>query len=194
MILFLSPRRGAGGLLIVVLLLAGCGTKVAETVQQTASQVQKSVTDTVDSAQTGVKEQLQMAGSSEVTLDATTPPVKTPSCYATFTPATSGRPSVLSLQSYRAADKEAFPSFYVQASFTQASLSEVVGQTVPAVMFVKTAADAPTWHTTTEQPVQLKVVSVENQQVTAEVVGGTLARTDGQETMNAGGKFVGVLP
>lgn len=187
-----SPFRGAGGLLLCALLV-GCGTKVAETVQQTAAQVQQSVTNTVDSAQTEVKEQLQLVGSSELTIEAAAP-VKTPSCYATFTPATNERPSILSLQSYRAADKEAFPSFYLQASVTQATLSELVGQTVPAVMYVKTAADAPTWHTATEQPVQLKVVAVEDKLVTAEVVGGTLARTDGQETKTASGKFVGVLP
>lgn len=179
--------------LLALALATGCGTKVAETVQQTASQVQKTVTNTVDTAQTEVKEQLQMVGSSELTIDPAAP-VKTPSCYATFTPATGGRESVLALQSYRAADKEAFPSFYLQASVAQASVHDLAGQTVPAVMYVKTAADAPTWHTPTSQTVQLKIVSVENQQVTAEVVGGTLVGTDGKETMTAAGKFVGVLP
>lgn len=190
-----APHARSCGLLLLAVVI-GCGTKVAETVQQTASDVTKSVTETVsekvDSAKTGVQEQLQMVGSSELTLDPAAP-VKTPSCYATFTPATDGRPSVLSLRSYRAADKEVFPSFYLQAIASQDTVGELAGQTLPAVMFVKTAEDAATWYTAGDQLVQLKIVSVAEGEVTAEVVGGSLLRTDGAGTMNAAGKFTAVL-
>lgn len=175
-------------------LAVGCGCnseEMLESVQKTATQVQESVTSTVDDAQTRAKEQLEMVGSSELTLDV---PLKTPSCYAVFTPATNGRSSVLALQSYRAAEKESFPSFYLQASVSAATLSELVGQTVPAQMFVKPSADAATWHTTAAQPVQLKILSLENQQLKAEVAGGTLARSDSDETRSASGAFVAVLP
>jgi hypothetical protein len=180
-------------LTVLLALVAGCGggQDVVESVKQTASQVQQTVTSTVDTAQTKTKEQLNLVGSSELTLDV---PLKTPSCYATFTPATAGRSSVLTLQSYRTADKESFPSFYVHAAVSAASLTELPGQTVPAQMFVKPAADAASWYTTPEQPVQLKIVSIENQQVVAEVASGALQRTDGQASMNAAGKFVAVLP
>jgi hypothetical protein len=179
----------------LVIAAAGCSDKVVEQVQQTATQVKESVTNSVDSAQTGMKEQLKMVGSSEMTMDGTPAgAVKTPSCYAVFTPATGERGSVLLLQSYRAAEKEAFPSFYVHAAVTGSSLAELVGQTVPAQMFVKPTAEGPTWYTTPAASVQLKITAFENQQVTAEIVGGTLARTDGSTTTNATGKFIAVLP
>lgn len=193
---FFTYRRALG---LALLVCVGCGTKVAETLQETADQAQKaakqvsdSVTKTADTAQTKVKEQLQMVGSGELKLDPAAP-VKTPSCYALFTPATGGRPSFLALKSYRAAGKETFPSFYVQASATQTSLSELVGQTLPATMFVKPGETAATWYTPAAQTVELKIVAVEGQQVTAEVVSGALVSTEGGQTKEASGKFVGVL-
>jgi hypothetical protein len=100
---------------------------------------------------------------------------------------------VLALRSYRASEKEVFPSFYVHAPVSAVTLSELVGQTLPAQMFVKPSADGPTWHTAGSDMVQLKILSIENEQITAEVAGGTLARTDGESTMNASGKFVAVV-
>jgi hypothetical protein len=190
----------SGFLLACAPLLIGCsgcdGSKVAEQVKQTANQVQQTVTDTVDKTQNQVKEQLNLVGSSEVTLDpaASSTPVKAPACYVTFTPPTGGRGGVLALRSYREAEKETFPSFFVQATTSAATLSELTGQTVPAQMFVKASAEGATWHTTPSQPVQLKIVALENKQLTAEVLGGSLSSAAGQPASSATGKFVGVLP
>ncbi|HTN74395.1 MAG TPA: hypothetical protein VL096_04080 [Pirellulaceae bacterium] len=196
-----TKTAGAAVVCVAVLWIVGCGSELAETVQQTANQVQQSVTKSVESAQTTVQEKLEMAGSSEVTLDASTPgaptavaPVKTAGCYALFTPATGGRPSVLALQSYKDASSEAFPSLCIQAQVTGDSLSALAGQTVPATMFVKTAAAGPTWYTPTGETVQLKIVSVAGQQVTAEVMSGTLSRSDGGATQPALGKFTAIVP
>ena len=183
-------QAALAGLLLAVLLLCGCGD-VADTVQKTADQVQQSVSKSVESTKTQVQEKLEMAGSSELTVES---PVKTAACYAIFTPATAGRPSVLALQSYRNAASESFPSMFVQANVSVASLPELVGQTVPAIMFVKPTADGPTWHTPGESTVQLKIAAVEGQQVTAEIVGGMLSKSDGSATQNAVGKFTAVVP
>ncbi len=178
------------GLLVLSMALCGCGD-VADSVQKTANQVQQSVTKTVESAKTQVQEKMEMAGSSELTVEG---PVKTAACYAIFTPAVAGRPSVLSLRSYRQAESEAFPAMFVQANVSAATLPELVGQTVSATMFVKPTAEGPTWSTAGETTVQVKIVAVEGSNVTAEVTGGTLTRSDGGATQNAVGKFTAVVP
>jgi hypothetical protein len=183
--------------MVLLPLFTGCSgcdsSQVVQQAKETANQVTQTVTETVDKTQNQAKEQLGMVGSSEVALDpAVGAPVKAPACYAAFTPPTGGREGVLTLRSYREAEKETFPSFYLQATTPAATLAELAGQTLPAQMFVKPSVDGATWHTTPAAPVQLKIVSIDKQ-VTAEVIGGSLASTDGKPT-KASGKFVGVLP
>jgi len=183
-----SSWRWIGVLFVPLAVLLGCDQtkQAAQSVQQAATQVQQ----TIDKAQAQAKEQLKLAGEGEVSLAT---PVKTSACYVLFTPPVDGAPGVLALQSYRQADEESIPAIYLQTSTDVKSLSELSGETLAAQMFVKPDAER-TWFTAPDEPVQLRIVSASDSEVTAEVVGGTLRSTSDGATHSAAGRFTAVVP
>jgi hypothetical protein len=182
-------RIYARPLLAIAALLAGCDAaqNAAQNAQQAANQAQKAVVESTEATKAAIQEQ---AGGSELTLNG---PVKTAACYVNFTPAVAGRASLLTLQSYRSAESEVFPSLYVQAQVPTASLTELVGQTVTAQMFVKPTATGPTWATDPAHGVQLKIVAIDGAEVTAELACGELLPSDGGVPFSPTGKFTAVV-
>jgi hypothetical protein len=135
------------------------------------------------------KEQLALAGSCEITLDS---PVATSGCYFTFLPQGSGRPSVLQIRSYRDPAQESFPSVLLQLQVQAGGLTELVGQTRPAQLFVQKAHDTPVWFCPTGGSVDLKIVSLDDKLLHVEIVGGSLRNSETGTDQTVTGKLSGV--
>ncbi len=188
---------------LAVVWIAGCDTDVADLassvkdaatdgvdkVQQSVSETAKEVRETVQDATDTVNEGVGLAGSIDMKLDA---PIQVGACYVKFVQPVSGRPGVLQLQSYREADDESFPSVFVQTQVSATTASELVGQTLAAQVFVQATKDGPTWHTETA-PVQIKIASIEEKTVSAEIVSGSLTNTGTGASQPIQGTFSGVL-
>lgn len=188
---------------LAVFWLAGCDTDVGELassvknaategvekVTQSVSETAKEVKETVQDATDTVSEGVGLAGSIDIKLDS---PVQAGACYVKFIQPTSGRPGVLQMQSYRDAGDESFPSVFMQAQVPTAAVPELVGQTFPAQVFVQTTEDGPTWHTGTDS-IQIKIASIEDKMVSAELVSGALTNADTGASQPIQGTFNGVL-
>lgn len=170
--------------LVAAVALAGCGdtniSEITSTIKDTASQGASQVTEKVKEATatasksvTTVTETLELAGSMELSVNA---PMKTGGCYVHLIESPSGRPTILQMQSYKSKDQESFPSVFIRAEVPTGSASTLAGQTVAADMFVLAAADGPLWFSR-KAPVQLKIASVQEKVVSAEIVGGELFNT-----------------
>lgn len=172
--------------------LAGCSKeKLSEMVDEAKQQVSENVDKASQAVQEKTKaagnaasaagnsaqQQLGLAGSMEFMLEA---PVKTKGCYAAFIAGRGGRPSVLQLRSYAAADQEAFPSALIQAPVEAATLGELVGKTVAAQMFVQAESSGAVWHTVGVEPVQLTIKAVAEKQLTAELTGAAVNTASGK--------------
>jgi hypothetical protein len=164
-------------------------TEGVDTVKESVSEAAKEVKETVQDATDTVSEEAGLAGSMDIKLDSS---IQVDACYAKFVEPASGRPGVFQLQSYRDAADESFPSVFVQAQVSAATTTELIGQTLAAQVFVQTAEDGATWHTETD-PVQIKIASIEDKMVSAEVVSGALTSTETGASQPIQGTFSGVL-
>lgn len=180
-----------------LVMVGGCNkgnvTDLVDKVKQTASEstekVKETVTEQVGNAAGEMQEQLQLAGSIELQLDQ---PLKTQACYVQFVQQGSGRPNVLQLQSYRSAEDESFPSVLLHAQVSAASAQELVGQIASARLFVQPDRSGPTWYSVVGSPVEVEIVSIDEQTLTAKLVGGSLQNTVDAET-SVTGTFQGVF-
>ncbi len=188
-----SARFRIGILALLVPLVAACSKEklgeFADKAKQAVSEGADKVKEKAGVVSDTAKEQLALAGSCQVALDT---PITTTACYFTFLPQGSGRPSVLQLRSYRDASQESFPSIMLQSQVKAGGLSELVGQTVSAQLFVQKAQDAPVWFCPTGAHVDLKVVSVDDKQLNAEIVGGSVRNSQTGGDQSVTGKFSGV--
>jgi hypothetical protein len=100
---------------------------------------------------------------------------------------------VLQLRSYRSVDQESFPSVLLHAQVSAASAQELVGQVVSARLFVQREQNGPIWYSVDGSPVEVKIASVAEQMLTAELVAGTLHNTTSGQT-GVTGTFQGVMP
>lgn len=190
--------------LVVAASAVGCGKSVSDlassvkdaasqgvqSVKDTAQQVSQEVADKARSVTDKTAQTLEMAGSMRLTIDQ---PLQVSACYVSFSHLKAAGAGVLQLQSYRAAGQESFPSVFVRASCSSATLAELAGQTLAAQMFVQPQQNGPLW-SATAQPIQLKVTSVAEKQLKAEIVGGSLVHSDTGAGQAVTGTFEGVLP
>jgi hypothetical protein len=181
-----------------LLVAAGCGgDKVSELVEKAKSEasmgaekVKQAVNEKVNAATTEAQEQLNLAGKMELKLGE---PLTTQACYAQFIVQSAPRPNVLQLRSYRQIEQESFPSVFLQAQVSAASAGELVGQTVSAEMYVMREANGAIWRTPAGKSVQVKIGSIDNQLLTAEIVGGALESTDAAGETPVTGSLAAVL-
>lgn len=170
----------------LVTLFAGCGQDlgdIASSVRDTASQGVDRARQMADGAaetarDTGSRlaETAGMAGHFDLEVGE---PLKTSACYVQLITLGPDRPSVLQLQSYRDAERESFPSVFFRAKVAEADYSGLVGQTIDGQLFVKFQSDTPTF-STQDGPVQVRIDTIEEQQLTGQIVAGSLtAATDG---------------
>jgi predicted small secreted protein len=183
---------------------AGCGKSVSDiassvkdaasqgvqSVKGTAQQVSQDVANKVQGVTDQAAQTLEMAGSMQLTIDQ---PLQVSACYASFSRLKAAGAGVLQLQSYRDAGQETFPSVFVRAPCSSATLAELTGQTLAAQMFVQPQQNGPVW-SATAQPVQLKITAVQEKEVKAEIVGGSLAHSGTGATQAVTGTFQGMLP
>ena len=69
----------------------------------------------------------------------------------------------------------------------------VVFLAMVARLFVQPQQNGPLWYSAVGSPVEVKIVSIEEQTLTAELVGGTLENTTTGQT-GVTGTFQGILP
>jgi hypothetical protein len=157
--------------------LSDLASSVKEAATEGVDQAKQAATEAAEEVKQDITESVSetpvVVGNADITLDT---PIPFSACFAKFVHSKSGRPSVLQLQTYPDAERESFPSVFVRAQVSAASLAELAGQTVAAQMFVQPQQDEATWATTSDL-VQLKVTSVDETMLSAEIVDGSLFNT-----------------
>lgn len=164
--------------------------KAKQTVSEQTGKVTQAVKEQAGTATDKAKEQLALAGNCEVQLDV---PVVTTACYAKFVPIGGGRPNVAQFRSYRDPSQESFPSVMLQAQVQAGGWSELIGQSIRAEMFVQNATGSAIWSCPSGTQVEIKVVAVNEQMVTAEVVSGNLREAASGVDRAVTAKFNAVL-
>ena len=171
-------------------LLVGCDNlgdlQIRKAADERAAQVGKQVSDVVEKVQKVVKP----TGSLELSLDG---PVKTGACYATLILSHSTRPAVLQLTSYENESGETFPSVMIRAEVVAAAPADLRGQSVVAQLFAQTTKDGPIRHTERGGGVELKIVEVNSDTITGEIVMGSVANTETGQSIDITGKFTAML-
>jgi hypothetical protein len=170
--------------------LTGALDKAKNAVSENATKAKDAVQAKMESTTEKVQEQLSLAGSIELTAGDV---VKTDACYVSLIPQGAGRPTVLQLQSYRDAERESFPSVFLQAHVQANSITELVGEPLAARLFVQREAEGPMLFTDIDAPVELKITAIENQVVSAQLTGSKLRDTTTGAEIPVTGSINGVL-
>jgi hypothetical protein len=174
-----------------ILLLAGCNNdKFSNSVQKGLDQVKDKVGQTTDSIKETVKEQANLAGSMELTLDQ---PLKTGRCYLALVRLSDGRPTVLQITSYQEPTDESFPSAMLRGETSAPAPAALAGQKVAVQMFLQARADGPVWHTLRDQPVELTLTSADANTFAAEITAGKLVNSDTDQAIDIRGKLSGPI-
>jgi hypothetical protein len=100
---------------------------------------------------------------------------------------------VLQLQSYSDADRETFPSVFLQAHVQANSIAELIGEPLAARLFVQREAQGPVLFSDVSTPIELKITAVQDQLVSAELTGAALRNTTTGAETPVTGKLTGVL-
>ncbi len=175
---------------LVAATLIGCNNaklqELADKAKDAASKGAETVKKQVSSTTADVQETLQLAGDIKLTLDT---PVETKACYARFIAQGSQRPTVFELRSYNSPDQESAPSVFFHAQVRAASPAELSGQIVSGRLFVQATIDGPTWYSDTGSPAEVKITSVDDKTLTAEIVNATVRNTRSDAAIDATGTF-----
>lgn len=158
--------------------------------------VKKTASDTVDRAKeqasqvnTQAQQQLNLVGSCELALDT---PLTIKAAYVTLIPAGAGRPAVLQFKSYVKPQDETPPSFLLQSPVNVGTLAELAGQTVQGQIWIQADGAGNLWSGKAE-PIELKIVSLDDKQLQAEFAGGTLRNVLSGAEAAAAGKLTAVI-
>ncbi|MDA1048885.1 MAG: hypothetical protein O3C40_00180 [Planctomycetota bacterium] len=181
-------------ILIFAVIAAGCSkedlTGAFDKAKNAVADTSQAVQDKMETTTDQVQEKLNLAGSIELTAGE---PIKTDACYVRFMPQGAGRPAVLQLQSYRDADRESFPSVFLQAQVQANSLAELVGEPLSARMFVQREAQGPVLFSEISTPIEFKITSIEEQLVSAELTSAKLRETTTGAKIQVTGKLTAVF-
>jgi hypothetical protein len=175
-----GSRTAFAGIISCCLFVALCAcskAKLSELVDKTKEKVSSGagqLKEGFNAAADTTKEQLNLAGTAQVKLDTQ---VEWKGCYATFTALGEKRPAVLQIRSYSSPKQESFPSMLLRASVKAAGTSELVGQVVPAQLYMQTAADSPIYFNGPGSHVDVKIIALDDKSLTAEIVSGSLRNT-----------------
>lgn len=162
---------------------------IKDNVNRMAEDLENHVVEPIESIQEEVKQATGQAGKANITL---TGAVATNSCYAPIKPSLGAdMPGILEFKTYRSADNEKFPSFYLIAEFS-GSADSLAGSTLDATMFVQAETGSHPWASQPDQPVQVKIVSIDAKCIVAELVGGQVINTITKERVQPVGKFEAV--
>ncbi len=170
--------------------LTGALDKAKNAVSENATKAKDAVQAKMGATTEQVQQQLNLAGNIELTAGDI---VKTDACYVSLLPQGAGRPTVLQLRSYRDAERESFPSVFLQAHVTANSMAELVGEPLAARLFVQRVAQGPILFSDISTPIELKIISVEDRLISAELSGTKLRDTSTGAEMPVTGKLTGVF-
>ena len=180
--------------LIVLIAMGGCDSsklqsladKAKNAASKGAESIKKQVTDQVDSASAEVQETLQMAGKMTLTLNS---PIETKACYARFIQQGSQRPTVFELRSYSSPEREEFPSVFFHSQIRAKTAADLSGQVVSGRLFIQLVANGPTWYSVAGSPVELKITSIEDKSLKAEIVSASMQNTQTGASIEVTGSF-----
>ena len=144
------------------------------------------MTEQVDTASAEVQEALQIAGKITLTLDS---PFETKACYARFVQQGSQRPTVFELRSYSSPEREEFHSVFFHSQIRAKTAADLSGQVVSGRLFIQLVANGPTWYSVAGSPVELRITSIEDKSLTAEIVSGSLQNTQTGASIDVTGSF-----
>lgn len=170
--------------------LTGALDKAKNAVAENAEKAKSAVQEKMETTTEQVQEQLNLAGNFELTAGE---PVKTGACYVRLIEQGAGRPSVLQLSSYRDAERESFPSVFLQAQVDATSISELIGKPQSGRLFIQREAQGPVLFSESASPIQFNITSVDEQLVSAELTNGTLRETQSGIEIPITGTLTGVL-
>jgi len=180
--------------LIVLIAMGGCDSaklqSLADKAKDAASKgteaIKKQVTEQVGSASAELQESLQLAGKITLTLDS---PFETKACYARFIQQGSKRPTVFELRSYSSPEREEFPSVFFHSQIRATTAAELSGQIISGRLFIQLVANGPTWYSVAGSPVELRITSIEDRSLTAEIVSASLQNTQTGASIDVTGSF-----
>jgi len=197
--------KAVGWLCVLAVVAIGCSkddlnnlaNKAKNAVSEGSAQVKDTVGEQVDSAKNTivgakaeVEQQLNMAGSIKLNVGSK---VQTTACYVHLLKQGSGRPTVLQFRSYRDAESESFPSIFLQAQVQAASAAELANQTVQCRLFVQLEEHGGVFFAEANTPVELRIISVEENLVKAVLGRASLLDTATGNMVTTTGQFEGVL-
>ena len=182
-------------------------TTLATVVSSLAACSKEELTDLVDSAREQVDVAIEQAkkGSEEIDVDAENAifdgsiqlqldkVVSADVCMAHFATSNKGRPSILSLQSYRNPKRTSFPAVYLLATTEASALAELVGTRISAQMFVQPLKDGPIWAADSSSPIEVSIAGFDAGILDVTVVSGVLQHSDGIGSSPISGEFRAVL-
>lgn len=177
------PRWLDSRALAISAAILACGGCNSDSLTKDLGDAVKSVQDSVSTA-TGA-----VSGSIELSLD---PPLHLETCFARFTPPSYDRPGVLELTSYEDPSGESFPSVYLRIETEGRLAEDLVGQSVPATLFIQRNSNGDLWHTDLNEPPQIMVVGVNSSLVTCEIAEAAMVRAGFEKTATVSGRIVGV--
>ena len=170
--------------------LTGALDKAKDVVADSAAKGKQFVQEKMDETTEQVQEQLNLAGRFELTAGE---PLMTDACYVRVIAPGTGRPTILQLQSYRDAERESFPSVFLQAQLQANSLAELVGEPLSARLFIQREPEGPILFSEISTPITLTITSLENQLVSAELTGAALRDTSTGGDIPVTGNLTGVF-
>jgi len=112
-------------------------------------------------------------------------------CFARFQPGVDQLPSLLHVTTYESPSTETFPSAMLRIETNAARLDDLAGQTAAApVAYFQVEKDGPVWKARRQEPLQVRIISVSADRVSAQIVGGRLMHSHSGQSLSPRGRFV----
>ena len=194
---FLKHYRSCGlsfvtALLACLLTAVGCNKidELNKMAKDSIDEAKKTVGEEFPNVVETVTEKAGLAGNANIQLD---DEFTTDACYASLVEQSPDRPNVLKLQSYASPESESGKSIFIQAQVGDSSLADLVGKEVSAQVFVQTQRDGEAWFTDPAESVKVKITALEEDMLSAELVGGKLHSTVSGNSVDADGTIEAVV-
>lgn len=129
------------------------------------------------------------------------PPIKTDRVFGTFNVFPKG-PSVLIIRSYEnevdAADEDSrtssYPMVLIRAKTSSKSVSDLVGQKIPANVSIQYAGTFPAWSSEGDRPIEIEVLEGDEHYVKAKFTGVSLPEVGGNRKLACDGTVTALFP
>ncbi|NIP87446.1 MAG: hypothetical protein GTO03_18590, partial [Planctomycetales bacterium] len=116
------------------------------------------------------------------------------SCYLKLVPSTSRTPAVLMVTSYRSAQDESYPSFFMRVVLVGDDLNALLGQPMQARIFFAAAPNDVVLYTPDAEPAMVTIRNTDDTgRVLGTIINARLLNTANDESLPITGQFDGVL-